>query len=691
MGWKAKPDGDRKPKKIPFYINGKPRDKTDTAADRKQLVNLDEARERFKAQKFFGLGVALGPVPGTSLILSGIDLDHSVDGADIAHNARRVIDAAHDAYCEISPGLHGLKIFGTGDIGKEKETHLEIYSGGRFFTVTGQKVEGNQLADLRDAAALARQLFKNYQKESGGPIADGARNNTLFAFARGLRARDVPEGEAWELLQRRNQDCMPPLDERELRQILHGAWKYAPSFSLTDLGNRDRLVSQHSEDLRYLIGHGWHCWTGQRFEPDDKRRVIVLMGNVARGIYAEAATENDADRRKALGTWAKNSESLARIEAAVALTQSHPAVVGRLSDYDTNPNLIGLRNGVFDLERDEFRAARRDDFITKQMEVDFDAAARCPRWEQFQLEIHGGDTTVVSFKHRLWGYTASGDTREQMFFMPFGEGANGKGTEQETMAEVFGDYALSIEPEVLAKKRHTGQNSASSDIAEMHGMRFIYTSELEEGHRLAEKLLKRLTGQDTIRARFLYQERFAFKPVGKFWISTNHRPQIRGRDHAIWRRTCLIPYLVRFEGTQIDYGLREKLLAERAGIFNWMVAGYRAWRAQGLAPPPVVREAVGQYRSDMDVVGSFLQECCQYGLDVKGRTRANVLHRAYCRWAKQSGMFPMAAQAFHEHMERDHKLMRVAGDTGAKTEYPGVLLTDPQQNGQEAWYGDTPF
>lgn len=522
------------------------------------------------------------------------------------------------------------------------------------------------LAEL--AAAKSKRVL-----DAPAAVPEGKRNDTLYRFACALRAKAMLDDVAWTALQARNLDCDPPLHEGELRKIFEGAWRHPPGFATTDLGNRDRLVAARGEDLRFLVGAGWHVWTGQRFEPDDSKRVIVMMGDVARGIYAEAAAADDLERRKALSLWARTSEGRARIEAAAALAESHPEVVDRIENFDTDPGLLGVKNGVVELDTGMFRPADRADRVTKQADVHFDPSATAPRWQQFQLEVHGGDQEVVEFMQRAWGYTLSGHTDEQVFFIKYGDGENGKGVEQEVLAAVLGDYALAIEPETLMKKTSGGQNAASSDIAEMRGARFIYTSELEDGQELAEKLVKRLTGQDTIRARFLYRERFSFKPVAKFWISTNHRPEIRGTDHAIWRRVRLVPYSQRFTDRK-DPRLASKLLAERAGILNWLIAGYQQWRQNGLGAPKAVLSAGQQFRTDMDQLGAFLEECTRpvAKKDTVLVTKAADVYRRYVEWAKDNRCFPiLKARQFHEQMERNHGHHRVKHDSVV---YPGLLL-----------------
>ncbi len=511
---------------------------------------------------------------------------------------------------------------------------------------------------------LARQSAKRSERKTVIPQRE--RNRTLYAFTCALRARAVSEPDAWTALVVRNQDCDVPLDERELRQIFEHAWKYAQGFPCTDLGNAERLVAAHAEDVRFLVGAGWHLWNEHRFELDRTRRVFVLMGDVARGIYAEAATVNDADHRKALASWAKTSEARAKLEAAVALAESRPDVVDLYERYDADPWLVGLRNGVYDLQQDEFRAGRREDRITLCMNIEFDGDAAAPRWEQFQSEIHGGDADMIAFKKRCLGYSLSGDTSEQKLFIQHGAGANGKSTEQAVILELFDGYGRKAEADTLLVRDRRG--AANNDIARLKGARYIATAENEDGQRLAEALVKTLTGEDRISARFLYREHFEFQLSGKIWLATNHRPEVTGTDYALWRRVLLVPYDVVFDEARRDPGLRQKLLAERAGIFNWLLVGFRQWKATGLAAPERVTAATAQYRADMDRIGGFLAEQCVLG---SGRTKAADVYRRYRQWCEFNGIRHLSARKFHERMERDHQLRRSRDDTGV---YPGLTL-----------------
>jgi len=674
LHWRAVPKEKGKANKIPAYVDGRPRGKTDTSEDRASLATFDRALQAFDPNRDAGVGVALGLIPDSSVVLCGIDLDNSVRArGDIGPAAQRVLAAAGNSYSEISPSGTGLKIFGLGDIGTVKTAELEIYSGGRFFTVTGERIQGAQLADLAPAAAMCRELLAAKARSQTGPrIEAGERNNSLFSEACRLRARNVSEQDALEALRTLNQRCEPPLDEDEVRQVLAGAFKYPAGFALTDLGNGERFADTHSRDARFVDQRGWATWAGHRWDFDGaKSRVMLLQANVVRSLYAQAAHESDDEQRKRVVSHARASESRQKLEAAVALAAWQPEIADSIVKFDANPSLVGVRNGVYDLEKDEFRAGHPDDRISLCADVDFDPAAVCPRWQKFQEEIHPNDAELVRFKKRAWGYTLSGDTSEQVIFLCYGEGANGKTTEQNAIFATLGSYAKKVQPETLLTRDRGGANN---DIARIRGARFVATVELEDGGRIAESLIKQLTGSDVMTARFLYNEFFEFRPTAKIWLATNHKPEVAGTDHAIWRRIVLVPYDARFNAQSRDKSLEAQLLAERSGILNWLIAGYREWRDVGLSPPSTILAATASYRDEMDRIGNFLRECCIHGPSVRGRTAAAQLYREYKGWTEGNSQRPLSAKKFHERMERDHQQRRVDGNRGRLADYPNLVL-----------------
>lgn len=402
------------------------------------------------------------------------------------------------------------------------------------------------------------------------------------------------------------------------------------AFNLTDLGNAERFVARHGENVRYCYPwRRWIVWTGARWERDDTGRVHRLAKEAVRDIYREASDVADEDRRKALAKHAAASESETRLRAMVELAKSEIPVPP--DDLDAVPWLFNVLNGTIDLRSGELREHRREDFITRLAPAEYDPDAAAPVWEAFLERVLPGED-LRGFVRRAAGYSATGDTSEQCMLIHHGPGANGKSTFQETVSAALGDYAMRSPTETLLVKRSGG---VPNDVARLKGARFVTASETEEGRRLAESLVKDLTGQDTISARFMWAEWFDFKPTHTLHLSTNHKPEIRGTDAAIWRRIRLIPWAVTIPPDEQDRKLAEKLRDELPGVLAWVVRGCSEWMREGLKPPEEVRQATRAYRAEMDVLAAFLADCCLREEDETAF--AGELWGAWKRWCEETG------------------------------------------------------
>lgn len=178
-----------------------------------------------------------------------------------------------------------------------------------------------------------------------------------------------------------------------------------------------------------------------------------------------------------------------------------------------------------------------------------------------------------------------------------------------------------------------GSSGHNEDIARLDGARLVTSSEPNEGVRLDEGLIKQLTGGDKVSASFKGGHMFDYKPKYKIWLATNHKPIIRGNDDGIWRRLPLIPFTVQIPLDKVDKTLKEKLMRELSGIMNWAVEGCLAWQREGLNPPADIQKATMEYRQEMDVIGSFIEQCCETGPGYS--IGATELFKAYDKWAKE--------------------------------------------------------
>jgi putative DNA primase/helicase len=446
-------------------------------------------------------------------------------------------------------------------------------------------------------------------------------------------------------------------------------------YHLTDFGNAERLADHHAAVLRFVREWGWLAYDDGQWKEDDAYPVRCSKLTVRR-IYSEASDMDDEKRRKEIGSWALRSESESRVRALLNLAKHERALKAEPGDFDRHPALLGCANGVLDLESGKLLEHDPKHMMTRKTSCDYDPEAQCPIFLSFLDRIFDGQAELIGYLQRALGYSLGGDTGEQVMFLCYGSGRNGKSTLLETVHALLNDYAQQADATTFLVRASDG---VRNDIARMAGVRFAASIEVGEGRRLNETLIKQVTGQDTITARFLHREYFEFRPQFKLWMAANHKPIIRGSDEGIWRRIHLIPFTVVIPKTEVDKKLLGKLRAELPGVLAWMARGYREWQRIGLNPPETVLAATSEYRAEMDVIAAFVKECCV--LQPGAKAGAGDLYRAYKAWCERSGEQFENQRAFgmrmneREDIERDHK--------NGIWLYRGIgLLDDARDDGQ---------
>lgn len=548
------------------------------------------------------------------------------------------------------PGREVTNIAGT----LEGLAGLDVRGDGGYIVAPPSRIGGepyrwvNEDETIAEAPAWLIDLFTSKRSAALDlnavlkGLGRGSRNDQLFRYASKLRGDNIAVDDARRLVLEMAARCTPPLDPAEALACLASAWRYEPRQHLTDLGNAQRFVIRHGPNARYIPEfRKWMTWDGARWCFDEDGDAMRLAKETALSLYAEAAAEGDDRHRAALGKWAAQSEGERRLKAIAELAKTEPGVPIRAGALDREPLLLSVANGVIDLKTGALRAPRREDYVTKRAHVEYRPGARCPTFDAFLDRIFEGNLALIEFVQRAAGYSLTGDTGEQCLFLLWGSGMNGKSTLVNALRAALGDYATQADPAAFMVRDRSGP---SSDIARLRGARLVAAVETEDGQRLAESLIKQLTGQDTVTACFKYQEHFEYEPQFKLWLAANHKPVVVGDDFAIWRRIHLIPFTVQIPEAERDRALPEKLRAELPGILNWALAGCLAWQASGLAPPEEVRSATASYRREMDLMQDFLDQCCVTGPTL--RVGSSQLYAAYKQWAEETGHRPMSQTKF---------------------------------------------
>ena len=501
---------------------------------------------------------------------------------------------------------------------------------------------------------LPAKMGKSHTNGSvSGIIPQGKRNNTLTSSAGKLRAAGSDEPAILAALQSENRDrCQPMLSNAELESIARSVARYRPMEHLTDLGNAWRLVAEHGADLRFCYPYRWwYVWDGRQWARDETAEVVRRAKETVAGIYIAASKAGDEDTRKALAKHAIRSEGEARLSAMAELAKSEPGIPVLPEELDRGPMLLNVANGTLDLRTAELRPPRRGDLLTRLIDIPYDTSAACPTWQAFLRRIFRENDSLIGFVQRAVGYSLTGDTGDHVLFFLHGAGANGKSTLLNTLLVLLGPYGRQIESDLLMVRRSEVHPTGLSDL---EGSRLAVAMEIEDGRRLAESLVKAITGGDRLTARRMHKDFREFWPTHKLWLGANHRPVVRGTDNAIWRRIRLIPFDVTIPPGEQDRFLSAKLREELPGILTWAVYGCLEWAAEGLGVPEEVRVATDSYRAEQDILSGFLDECCiQQPSASVGSTK---LAEAYREWTgTQLSQKALAQQLQERGFERTRK------------------------------------
>lgn len=389
---------------------------------------------------------------------------------------------------------------------------------------------------------------------------------------------------------------------------------------MTEFGNAERMLDHYGDGLMYVPEiDGWFMWTGIYWRRAAGVELEHLAKETIRALPDEAKTIESDGERAEFFKFCAISQRAVMVRNMVSLAQSDPRVVVGMTDLDKLTHLLGVGNGVVDLHTGKLLPPDQAYRVTTITAVDYDPEARAPLFERTVADVFFGDADMIGFFQRLVGYSLLGKPDEDVLAIPYGSGSNGKSTVLGAIRDALGEHAKMASADTFLSSGAAGGNAgaAREDVLRLRGARFVYVSEPDEGSELREGLIKSMTGGEPLPARGLYSKTTV--EVAPTWVAfmpTNHRPIVKGDDHAIWRRLLPVPFTRNFDQDLTltkDPDRAEKLAAEAAGILAWCVRGALAYQKNGLQPPAAVRKARDDYKSDMDLLGEWLDECCEVG------------------------------------------------------------------------------
>lgn len=519
------------------------------------------------------------------------------------------------------------------------------------------------------------------------PIAEHSRDDRLFRYISGLRDYYSNDDDIRQIAYFINrylteQPANHPFTDEELEAKImkRDGYEYGHSVSIEKLQDDDKPrmtdtwnAKQFSNMFqgKILWCDPWNTWLifkEGRWQRDDELKTVDLAKQVAKSMYERASQIDDDNERKAFVKWTLRTESRQALMNMIELAKPDLSVRPELLNVDKY--LLNLRNGTYDLRNDKLLSYSPEDRLTMMANVEYDPDAKCPKWIEFLNKIFAGDQDLIGFVQKALGYSLTGDTGEDCFFIVYGTGANGKTTFLNTIETVLGDYAAQSRAETFLSK---DRDTIPSDLARLKGRRFVVATEFPQGKVIAESLIKSLTGRDELTVRELFGKWFQYKPQFKIWLGTNHKPVVHDNSVGFWRRVKLIPFEVQIPVNERIRNFEDILLEEASGILNWMLEGYREWSKNGLGDTEKIREATAEYRDENDVLRDFLEERCIE--DPNASISKKELYQAYVDWSTFNTEKTLSKGTFLRLIEeRGYKSYRSNKERGWK----GITLKKEQ-------------
>lgn len=463
-------------------------------------------------------------------------------------------------------------------------------------------------------------------------------------------------------------------------------------YPYTDTGNAMRFYEYFGSIFKYNVTDKVIMfWTGQTWIKDAKdiirkyaNKFIDILKVEADAMLEEiekATKEGKKDIAKLL--FKKYTDCMSNIQRVsnkagkdAMLTEFKALYDIPINSYefDYDDYLLNTKSGVVNLKTSEVLGYNKDLLLSKNTNVPV-SYEEPTIWLKFlhsvfKQEDEKETENIINSLQTCLGYSLTGSTKEQVMFLLFGNGSNGKSTLTEIIAHILGDYGDNIASSVLLQQK-AANNSAIYSIAKLQGKRFVETGETDDGGKLAESQVKILTGGDTISAQFKFGNEFSFRPKFKIWMSTNNKPVIRGTDLGIWRRIFMFPFVNTFTEKEKDKDLLDKLKAESDRILGWCIKGFQKYQEAGdLLKAITLKNAVQEYKEQMDVITQFINRECE--VTQGARIDCKELYNAYKIWAMDNVEFCIKESKFMEDLKT--KGFPVESSSQKKKFYVGLSL-----------------
>ncbi|HGD0574876.1 TPA: phage/plasmid primase, P4 family [Clostridium perfringens] len=319
-------------------------------------------------------------------------------------------------------------------------------------------------------------------------------------------------------------------------------------------------------------------------------------------------------------------------------------------DFNRNPYLVNVRNGLLDIRDMSFKEHTPSYLSTVQLNVEYNPQVDCPQFKKFLNEVL--DCKLIPLVQEIVGYLLTTNTASQKAFVFWGPARTGKST-----------LLWVVEYLLLGKKNVSNipwqEIGDKFKTAELLGKLANVFSDLPSKSIDDTGIFKVVTGEDYLMAEKKNKNPFKFKPFARLVFSCNELPRnYVDRTEGFYRRLIIVPFNRQIEKSKIDKALKYKFQREKEGILNWALEGLKRLYENNFefSENELTDGVKKEYKRENNNVISFVEECCE--LDGLFSCSRIEIYEAYKEFCVEAGLKALSQIKFNKELEGNFNITR---------------------------------